>query len=147
MVPEKELTRVPEAKHAHKMIQLKGTVVKINSPRVLKSAAPFLCGACKHTIVVPADPEQYDVCPVPTKCDSCDERGQISPMTEDQDSVYMSKDVQEIKVQEKLSNLSMGAIPRSIWVILEEDLIDNCKPGDDIVVVGVVIRRWQTLGK
>ncbi len=68
-------------------------------------------------------------------------------MPVEENSVFMPKDYQEVKLQEKLTNLDMGAIPRSIWVIVEEDLVEKCKPGDDVVVVGIVIRRWQNLGK
>ena len=46
-----------------------------------------------------------------------------------------------------MGNLSLGTIPRSIWVVLEEDLVDSCKPGDDITVLGVVTRRWHAMGK
>ena len=66
---------------------------------------------------------------------------------DEEGAVYMSKDHQEIKVQEKLSNIGVGCMPRSIWTCLDEDLVDKCKPGDDVRVVGVVIRRWSPLGK
>ena len=46
------------------------------------------------------------------------------------------RDYQEIKIQEQLSLLNVGSIPRSMMVVLEDDLVDRCKPGDDIVVVG-----------
>jgi hypothetical protein len=39
-------------------------------------------------------------------------------------------------MQELVSNLSLGTLPRSIWVSLEDDLVDTCKPGDDVIVVG-----------
>lgn len=116
---------------------------------------------------------------------------------------------QEIKIQEQLSHLTVGSIPRSMVIVLEDDLgevllvgtqtpacnctnapsigvliacharrdlhldsakaseqaralshayaherpyprmlkVDRCKPGDDLVVVGVVSRRWKTLAK
>lgn len=44
------------------------------------------------------------------------------------------KDYQEIKVQEKLDIYSAGTIPKSIIVILENDLVDCCKPGDDVTI-------------
>ncbi|KAI9325216.1 MCM2/3/5 family-domain-containing protein [Zopfochytrium polystomum] len=55
------------------------------------------------------------------------------------------KDYQEIKVQEQVTKLAIGTIPRSITVILEDDLADQCKAGDDVAVIGTVIRRWQSL--
>ena len=51
------------------------------------------------------------------------------------------------KVQEKLSNVGLGSIPRSITVCLDDDLADRCKPGDDVQIQGTVIRRWGQLGK
>ena len=50
-------------------------------------------------------------------------------------------------MQEQVANLALGAIPRSIWVTLEDDLVDTVKPGDDVDVVGVVRKRWKPLGK
>ncbi len=44
------------------------------------------------------------------------------------------KDYQEIKVQEKLDVFSVGTVPRSVVVILEDDLVDSCKPGDDVTL-------------
>ncbi len=44
------------------------------------------------------------------------------------------RDYQEIKVQEQVHRLDVGKIPRSMWVVLEDDLVDCCKPGDDITI-------------
>ena len=34
-------------------------------------------------------------------------------------------------------------MPRWITVILKDDLVDTCKAGNDVTVVGTVIERWQ----
>lgn len=51
--------------------------------------------------------------------------------------------MQEIKCQEKIQNLDVGSIPRSLLVVLTDDLADTAKPGDDVVVSGVLHRRWN----
>lgn len=33
------------------------------------------------------------------------------------------------------SLLDFAHIPRSMWVVLENDLVDTCKPGDDVIIV------------
>ena len=51
----------------------------------------------------------------------------------------MCRDYQELKIQDVVSNLTVGSIPRSILVILTDDIVDTCKAGDDVVVVGMSI--------
>jgi Predicted ATPase involved in replication control, Cdc46/Mcm family len=42
------------------------------------------------------------------------------------------KDYQEIKIQERAAGV--GSVPKSIWVTLEDDLVDLARPGDDVIV-------------
>ena len=44
------------------------------------------------------------------------------------------RNYQEIKIQEQVQKLTVGSIPRSMWVVLENDLVDVCKPGDDVQI-------------
>lgn len=58
-------------------------------------------------------------------------------------------DFQEIKIQDTyLSNShgsggGVGHIPRSLIIKLQHDLVDNCQPGDEVVVVGMLLAQWQ----
>jgi len=47
-------------------------------------------------------------------------------------------------VQELFKTLKPGLIPRSMQVILENSLVEKCKPGDDVIVSGILIQRWRT---
>jgi DNA helicase MCM9 len=51
------------------------------------------------------------------------------------------------QVQEHVQALEVGRIPRSLVVLLEHDLVDRAKPGDDVVVVGRLMRRWRPVQK
>ena len=55
------------------------------------------------------------------------------------------RDFQEIKVQELIQNLGIGTVPRCVWVVLEDDLVDSCKPGDDVTICGIIMRRWKPM--
>ena len=54
-------------------------------------------------------------------------------------------DYQEIKVAETFKTLKPGLIPRSICVILQNTLVEVCKPGDDVMLTGVLIQRWKNM--
>ena len=139
---------MPKGYDVGKIIQLSGTIVKITSPRVLSTGKAYLCGACKSTTISKADPSQFNYIPFPAKCPNCKVKGQMkSEGKDDGTELCMAKDMQEIKIQEKMSNLKIGSVPKAIWITVEDDLVGRCKPGDDIQVIGIVFRRWQTLGK
>lgn len=46
------------------------------------------------------------------------------------------RNYQEIKVQEQIHMLPVGSVPRAMWVVLEDDIVDSCKPGDDVIITG-----------
>jgi DNA helicase MCM9 len=36
-------------------------------------------------------------------------------------------------------------VPKSVKVLLENDLVDSCKAGDDVTINATVIERWNRL--
>lgn len=46
----------------------------------------------------------------------------------------MHGDYQEIRLQESVQCLAMGSMPRSIGVILQDDLVDTCRAGGNLLV-------------
>ncbi|KAF9415676.1 DNA helicase mcm9 [Podila epigama] len=112
--------------------------------KMLENSKDVYCTSCKKTFEVFADVEQYNQMVIPTKCLA---QGNARPcpgtkfQTVETPPGQLPKgcrDYQEIKIQEQTTKLAMGTIPRSMFVILHDDLVDYAKSGDD-----VTITRWK----
>ncbi|NWV56465.1 MCM9 helicase, partial [Daphoenositta chrysoptera] len=142
-----ELTRehIPKSKDVGHFLSVTGTVIRTSSVKVLEFERSYICNKCKHVFVVKADFEQYYAFCRPTAClneEGCNST-KFMCLSGTTSSPTCCRDYQEIKIQEQVQRLSVGSIPRCMMVVLEDDLVDSCKSGDDITVYGVVMQRWK----
>lgn len=105
----------------------------MTTSKLLEYKRQYRCAKCKCIITIDADYEQRFVFQAPKICPigECYGKNIIPIKNLEQGSC---KDYQEIKLQEQVSKLGIGKMPSSMWVTLEDDLVDCCKPGDDVTV-------------
>ncbi|KAJ1152232.1 hypothetical protein NDU88_005009 [Pleurodeles waltl] len=142
-----ELTRehIPKTNDVGRFLSVTGTVIRTSLVKVLEFERDYMCNTCKHVLTVKADFEQcYTFCS-PTSCPNAEgcNSTKFTCLTSSSSAPSSCRDYQEIKIQEQVQRLSVGCIPRSMIVVLEDDLVDSCKSGDDLTVYGVVMHRWK----
>ncbi|CAN9507564.1 unnamed protein product [Ophioblennius macclurei] len=141
-----ELTRVtvPRSKDVGHFLSLTGTIIRTSIAKVLESERDYMCAKCRHVFTIQADFHQHYsfvppvVCPHPEGCNST----KFSCLSTGSEPA-LCRDYQEIKIQEQVQRLCVGSVPRSLVVVLEDDLVDSCKSGDDVTVFGVMCLRWR----
>ncbi|XP_064781390.1 DNA helicase MCM9-like isoform X1 [Oncorhynchus masou masou] len=143
-----ELTRenIPKSRDAGHFLSVTGTVIRTSVAKVLEYERDYMCSKCRHVFSLQADFEQYYSFVPPTSCPNQDlcNSNKFTCLSASS-TPAACRDYQEIKIQEQAQRLSVGSIPRSMVVILEDDLVDSCKSGDDVTVYGVVRQRWKPL--
>jgi DNA helicase MCM8 len=111
-----------------------GTVVRVSTIKPLLHKMKFICSKCNS--------EVWSLCPdgklePPVACTSshCRSRSLIADK-----STAVTVDWQKIRLQEIIDdeNREEGRMPRTIECELTQDLVDQCVPGDEISVCGIV---------
>lgn len=72
-------------------------------------------------------------------CEHCDSRGPFE--LDHKESIF--ENYQRIVVQEPPSGTEAGRLPRSKEVILIKNLVNSCRPGDEVRVVGVYMHKYD----
>lgn len=142
--PELHRTSVPRAGDVGSFLAITGTVIRTTVMKMLEHERDFLCTKCRNVCSVQADLEQFFNLAKPSKCsnETCNSTN-FTPLCDTGGQPQKCRNYQEIKIQEQVQRLAVGTIPRSMWVVVLDDLVDKCKAGDDVIICGTVRRRWR----
>ena len=77
----------------------------------------------------------------PTRCNQCSEK----ELEMDPENSYFT-DFQLVRLQELPEDLPAGQLPHYVEVTVMDDLVDRCRPGDRVLLTGIVrIEQEQSL--
>lgn len=120
------LPKIPRSKDLGRLISLKGTITRSGPVKLLEITKTYECLKCKSTLE-----SSYNYEDAIIKLPQCCGKVKQLHLGELRKSCM---DYQEITIQEQVGKSTVGQIPRSICILLENDLVDLCKAGDDITV-------------
>jgi DNA replication licensing factor MCM3 len=129
--------RTLHAAQLGKMISLEGIITRCSlvRPKMLKSVH-----YCPETRLFHSR-EYRDAT---TSTSNLPPTSSVTPQTDDEGHQLQTeyghcvfRDHQRISIQEMPERAPAGQLPRSTDIILDDDLVDKCKPGDRIQLVGV----------
>ncbi|CAG8475645.1 4964_t:CDS:10 [Paraglomus occultum] len=116
------------------LISIKGTVTRTSEVRPELVMGTFQCQECKAIITNIEQQFRYTeppVCPNPT----CANRSSFILIFEKSKFV----DWQRVRVQENPDEIPTGSMPRTLDVILRDEIVERTKPGDKSIFTGTLI--------
>ncbi|KAI5181527.1 DNA replication licensing factor MCM2 [Nematocida sp. AWRm80] len=129
-IPTMENIRDLRNIHLNSLVRVIGIVTKRSRVFPVLSLVKYTCNGCK-AVVGPFLVETELV--KPNRCLECQSTGTLTINTTE--TIY--KDYQKVSIQEVPGTVLPGRLPRSKEVILQYDLIDSVRPGDEIELVGI----------
>ncbi len=131
-LPEKTQLRIMGADHINKLIMLEGLLVRATPVQPFLTKAVFKC-KCGNVITVEQTTSRLQV---PSLCPDLSCRRTSGFELDEGSSQFIN--YQRIRVQERPEDLPPGQLPRWIDARLLEDQVDQARPGDRVVLTGIV---------
>lgn len=129
------------SEYVGRLIKVEGIVTRQTPPKHFLHKALYRCTQCGYELELAQELERR-VEP-PPRCPRCGAAKSFVLVTEL--SQYI--DWQKLVVQERPEELPPGQLPRSVEVILLDDLVDSVKPGDIVSITGVLDLALSELKK
>jgi replicative DNA helicase Mcm len=130
--PAQRSLREVNAEVIGKMISVSGMVVRSSEIKPLAKEVVYFCPDSHRTVVTQEKGLEFKE---PVKCSNgkCTHRDlEISP----EQSKFI--DFQMVRLQELPEDLPPGQLPHYLDVTVLQDLVDNARPGDRIILTGIV---------
>ncbi|WP_406661067.1 minichromosome maintenance protein MCM [Methanolobus sp. ZRKC3] len=138
-VPNKIPNRDLRSKHLMQFVAIEGMIRKATEVRPKIVDAAFKCLRCEHVTMIPQTELQF-VEPVECENETCGRKGPFKIQIHE--STFI--DAQKLQVQESPENLKGGTQPQSLDVDVNDDLAGIVKPGDRVVLNGVLRSHQRT---
>ena len=114
----------------NKLVSISGMVVRSSEVKPLAKKVAYKCTNCNT--VTEAQLKGL-VMKKPVKCHACSEKElEMDP----ESSLFI--DFQMVRLQELPEDLPAGQLPHYIEVTVMSDLVDQCRPGDRIILTGII---------
>ena len=123
--------------HAHSigsLVSIGGTVTRSSAVRPELLTAAFHCGDC-HTLHERVQQQFRYTTPLRCRNPTCNNRSRWELDL----SGCAFVDWQSLKLQESATEIPAGSMPRSVKVVLRNEMVEAVKPGDKVVVTGTLI--------
>ncbi|CAI5767388.1 DNA replication licensing factor MCM2 [Podarcis lilfordi] len=123
--------------HLNQLIRTSGVVTSCTGVLPQLSMVKYNCTKCSFILGPFTQSQNQEV--KPGSCPECQSVGPFEINMEE--TVYQN--YQRIKIQESPGKVAAGRLPRSKDAILLADLVDSCKPGDEIELTGIYHNNYD----
>ncbi|KGL75325.1 DNA replication licensing factor mcm2, partial [Tinamus guttatus] len=123
--------------HLNQLIRTSGVVTSCTGVLPQLSMVKYNCSKCSFILGPFFQSQNQEV--KPGSCPECQSLGPFEINMEE--TVYQN--YQRIKIQESPGKVAAGRLPRSKDAILLADLVDSCKPGDEIELTGIYHNNYD----
>uniref|UniRef100_A0A7N6AL65 DNA replication licensing factor MCM2 n=1 Tax=Anabas testudineus TaxID=64144 RepID=A0A7N6AL65_ANATE len=123
--------------HLNQLIRTSGVVSSCTGVLPQLSMVKYNCNKCNFVLGPFFQSQNQEV--KPGSCPECQSLGPFEINMEE--TVYQN--YQRITIQESPGKVAAGRLPRSKDAILLADLVDGCKPGDEIELTGIYHNNYD----
>lgn len=123
--------------HLNQLIRTNGVVTSVTSVLPQLSVIRYDCNKCSFVLGPFYQTQNTEI--KPGSCPECQSQGPFEINMEQ--TVY--KNYQRVTIQESPGKVPAGRLPRSKDTILLDDLVDTCKPGDEIELTGIYHNNYD----